>query len=224
MGLFDLIFPDKCLNCGEEDGYIGKNCLAKITFPKPVCPVCLRPSIDGLTHSKCANPQSLDGLICLWKYEGVIRKAILALKYKFAFKIAEELGDLSAQKILTISHQSSAILIPVPLFKYRQNWRGFNQAEEIGKMIAEKMKWKFTPDLLIRNKNTVSQTELSKEKRGENVRGIFSINPKYQPLSIKHHSLILFDDVWTTGSTLKEAGKVLKRKGFKKVWGLTLAR
>ncbi len=225
MGLFNLIFPDKCLICGEEGRYLCPDCLSKVNTPKPICPVCLRPSIDGITHSKCATPQSLDGLTCLWKYEGIIRKAILALKYKFASEIAKELGNLASKKIADNNFfPTKSVLIPIPLFWYRQNWRGFNQAEEIGKILAKKMNWKFLPDLLIRKKNTLSQTELSREKRGENVRGIFSLNSKYQPLSINHYSLILFDDVWTTGSTLKEAGKVLKRKGFQKVWGLTLAR
>jgi competence protein ComFC len=230
MGLFDLIFSDKCLTCSKEGKYICQNCLDKVGSPKPICPVCLRPSIDGMTHSKCKTPQSLDGLICSWNYDGVIKKAILALKYKFASEIAKELADLSVQKLSAIrygraasfAYQQSAILVPIPLFWYRQNWRGFNQAEEIGKLIAEKMKWKFIPELLIRTKHTVSQTELSKEKRGENVRGIFSLNPNYVPST--RYSVLLFDDVWTTGSTLKEAGKVLKRKGFQKVWGLTLAR
>jgi ComF family protein len=225
MGLFDLIFSDKCLNCGEEGKYICQNCLDKVNFPQPICPVCLRPSIDGMTHSKCVTPQSLDGLICLWNYNGVIRKAILSLKYKFATKISQELASVASD---ILSHNSlfiirNSILVPVPLHWYRQNWRGFNQAEEIGKLIAKEMKWKFIPDLLIRTKNTISQTELSKEKRGQNIRGIFSLNPHNSSFLI-HNSIILFDDVWTTGSTLKEACKVLKRKAFKKVWGMTLAR
>jgi ComF family protein len=223
MGIFDLIFPDKCLTCNKEGKCVCSDCLAKVSTPKPICPICLRPSIDGFTHSKCVRPQSLNGLTCLWEYEGVIRKATLALKYKFASEITKELGNLSSKKIVNNNlFPKKAVLVPVPLFWYRQNWRGFNQAEEIGKILAKNLGWKFLPDLLIRRKNSRSQTELTKEKRGENVRGIFSLNPNYV-LNTKY-SVLLFDDVWTTGSTLKEACKVLKRKGVQKVWGLTLAR
>jgi len=119
--------------------------------------------------------------------------------------------------------QKNVVLVPIPLYWQRKNWRGFNQAELLGQMIAKKLGISFLPDLLIRVRNTKEQTKLKKEKRQKNVLGAFKINHCSSVIS-HQSSIILFDDVWTTGATIKECTKVLKRKGFKKVWGLTLAR
>lgn len=203
MGIFDLISPPKCLTCHKEGKFICLNCLNKVKVPM----------ICGQNY-----------FISLWRYEGVVRKAILALKYKFVYQIAKELGNLASEEIKKgkFPLPQKSVLTPIPLFWYRQNWRGFNQAEEIGKIISRNLGWKFVPDLLLRTKNTPSQTELGREKRQENVKDIFVFNPKYKGKKIG--SLILFDDVLTTGSTLKEGVNVLKESGIKKVRGLTLAR
>jgi len=211
MGIFDLISPPKCLTCNKEGKFICQNCLNKVKVPR-------------IYDQNYSREKESEPLVSLWRYEGVVRKAILALKYKFAFQIAKELGNLASEEIKKGKFllPKKAVLAPIPLFWYRQNWRGFNQAEEIGQVISRRLGWKFVPNLLLRTKNTPSQTELGKEKREKNVRNIFLLNPKYKGKKIG--SLILFDDVLTTGSTLKEGLKVLKENGIKKVWGLTLAK
>lgn len=228
MGILDLFFPKTCLGCGRSGQYICENCIKKVKTPKPVCPECLKPAIDGMTHSKCLRPLGLNGLISLWNYDGVVRKAILALKYKLALEIAGELsihafGAFQAHSSYRIIHNSFA-LAPVPLYWYKKNFRGFNQSEEIGKRVAGIAGWKFEPNLLIRKMLKVPQTDLTREKRLSNIRGVFEVNSSSYALSTMDYPLILFDDVWTTGSTLREAAKVLKRAGAEKVWGLTLAR
>lgn len=94
--------------------------------------------------------------------------------------------------------------------------------QEIGKKVALRMRWKFIPDLIVRRSASPPQTELKRKERVENIRGTFVINRKYLPLKPK--PLVLFDDVWTTGSTVKEAAKVLKERGAKEVWGLTITK
>ena len=86
---------------------------------------------------------------------------------------------------------SKSVLVPVPLYWYRENWRGFNQTEEIGKLIAKEMDWGFEPEILVRKRLKRPQAQLKKEERGKNIRGVFSLNPKIQPLIINHQSLIL---------------------------------
>lgn len=230
MNILDLVFPKKCLECGlpaqagKEGRYICFSCLSKVKLAKPICPECEKPSVDGVVHFKCKRKLGLDGLISIWEYDGVIRRAILALKYKFALEIAKELSFLATEKLSAISRRPEATLVPIPLHWYRRNWRGFNQSEEIGKLIAKELGWKFIPDLLIRKKATTPQTELKAEDRISNIKGVFAVNPIYQPSDIIHQPLILFDDIWTTGSTLKEACKFLKRKALGEVWALTLAK
>jgi len=226
VNITDLFFPKKCLECGRAGSYICASCIAKLETLSQVCIVCGRPAIDGMTHVSCKRKLSLDGLIFVWPYGGVVRKAILALKYKYAKEIAEELASycvLFLQKRKVVLPPKST-LIPIPLYWYRENWRGFNQVEEIGKLVAKDMNWDFAPDIIVRKHLKKPQAQLRKEERSKNIRGVFSLNPKIQPLIINHQSLILFDDVFTTGSTLKEATKVLKRNGVKNVWGLTIAR
>ena len=94
--------------------------------------------------------------------------------------------------------------------------------EEIGERVARKMRWEFMPDLIVRRKNSLPQTELKRKERVENVKGTFLINKKYRPL--RPRPLLLFDDVWTTGSTIREAAKTLKKAGAREVWGLTITK
>jgi competence protein ComFC len=225
--LLDFVFPKTCLGCGREGSYICPDCLAKVRLAKPICPYCERPSIDGATHIKCQTKLGLNGLISIWEYEGVIRKAILVLKYKYATEIAQLLRNLVIEQFQNsnLKYQISNLetLVPIPLHWHRQNVRGFNQSIEVGKSISEAMNWKFMPDLLIKKQQTISQVELRGEERRKNLKGVFALSP-HNSLFIIPDSIVLFDDVFTTGSTVHEATKVLKRAGAEKVWGLTIAR
>ncbi len=226
MGIVDLLFPKTCLGCKKSGGYICASCIGKMKPSPPLCYACEKSSVDSMTHVRCKKPLGLDVAVSVWRYEGVVRKAILKLKYNFALEIAEELADYVIEQIKRgeVVLPKSIILVPIPLFWRRKNWRGFNQVEEIGKIIADKMGWKIAPKAIIRKTQKRPQTELKGEKRRENVRGVFTINPSYKSSLAQGQTKILFDDVYTTGSTMKEAGKVLKRNGAKEVWGLTIAR
>lgn len=221
MDLLNLIFPRTCLGCGKEGKYICSDCLVKVRLGKPICPYCEKASIDGFTHVKCAKKLGLDGLTAIWEYEGVVRKAILSLKYKYSTEVGKELTALFIRELLTGRNPvCTGTLVPIPLFWYRENTRGFNQSVEVGKAVAAQMGWKFSQDLLIRKKSTTPQVELSGDARRQNLKGVFALNPG----SRSPDSVLIFDDVFTTGSTLREAAKVLKRAGAQKVWGLTIAR
>jgi ComF family protein len=240
MEILDLIFPKKCLGCKKTGGYFCSDCLNLISLKdNRICPVCLKPSVGGFTHPRCRTPQSLDGLTAVFAYKGLMKKAIQRLKYKFISDLASDLIEVflsfcgedkafvhycSPRGGALRGRQEKVIFVPVPLHPTRKRWRGFNQAELLGKMIASNLGLTFLPDLLVRVKKTKPQVELEKEERKKNIKGAFKLNQDHRPSIINHSSFILFDDVWTSGATLKEAGKVLKRTGAKKVWGLTLAR
>jgi len=224
VGLLDIVFPKTCLGCGKEGKYLCEDCLGKLKLLKPVCPYCEKPSIDGFTHTKCAKVYGLNGLTSIWDYEGAVKKAILAFKYKYATEVGKELAASFIREL----HNSSFIvpdstLIPIPIHWYRENVRGFNQSEEIGREVAQTLGWGFDPDFLVKKRSTNPQARLSVEERKGNLQGVFSV-PAHNSSFLIPNSIILFDDVFTTGSTLKEAAKVLKRSGVGKVWGLTIAR
>lgn len=166
------------------------------------------------------------GLSSLWRYEGVAKKAILALKYRFASKIADELALHAAERLKKESLRvyRNATLVAVPSHWYRTNWRGFNQAEVIGKCLAGYMGWDFIPNVLKKSRASPPQTGLPGELRVRNVKGTYEFNAaKAFPVKTGRNFLV-FDDVWTTGSTMKEAARVLKEEGAGRVWGITLCR
>ena len=155
----------------------------------------------------------------------MVRKAIISLKYKYATEIAEDLLPYMIKELEKKKHlfAKKTLLLPVPLYWYKQNIRGFNQSGIIGKVVSEYFSWRFIPDLLIRKKHTKAQVELKGTERKENIRGVFEFNRVFQSEIKNNYSLIIVDDVWTTGSTIKEAAAVLKSRGFGEIWGLTVA-
>ena len=199
MAILDLFFPKKCLECNISGKYICSDCLKKVP-PR------------GWTNRETYS---------CFKYEGVIRKAVIAFKYKYSSEIAKELAEACVKNLYAVRFSLSATLVPVPLHWYRKNFRGFNQSEEVGKLVAKKMGWKFVPDLLIRNKSTTPQAQLTGSTRRKNLRGAFALNPVYVLHSTYY---VLFDDVLTTGSTLLEASKVLRMGGAKRILCLTIAK
>ena len=228
-GILDLIFPRKCLGCGRIGSYFCADCLNFLSLKdEPICPMCGHFAIGGLTHPGCRRLLGMDGLTAIFAYKGLIKKAIKKIKYRFVSDMA---GDL-IEAFLSFCGESKTfssfvlekpILVPIPLHAKRLRWRGFNQSELLGKIIAENLGLDFAPNLLIRTKETQPQADLSKEARQRNIHGVFKVNSNSQ-LSIFHSQFIIFDDVWTSGATLREATKVLKRSGANKVWGLTIAR
>ena len=222
MSLLDAIFPKKCLECRKSGNYLCVRCLQMVSTSFPKCIECRKFSKLGITHRKCKKRNSLDQVVSLWRHDGVVRKSLLSIKYKFTFDVAGELVENYIKNIDTNLLPSNAILIPVPLHKKRKKWRGFNQAEELGRIVASKLNIDFVPDLLFRKINTKPQTELKKKERTKNVKKAFLINQKHKNINFQKNTFIIFDDVTTTGSTLKECGKILKKSGAKKVIGLTI--
>jgi ComF family protein len=225
MGVIDIFFPKRCFGCGHSGIYICNSCLKKVEPSRLTCVYCGKRAVDGMTHTKCKKKLGLDSLLSIWRYSGIVRKAILDLKFKFATDVIEELSDklfLEIKKRKFV-FPNNVVLVPIPLHKRRKNWRGFNQVEEVGKLLAKKMDWKYTDNLLVRKYSKTPQSKLKRDERKANIQGVFSLNLKIR-IPTANYKILLFDDVFTTGSTIKEAAKVLKRGGFNQVWGLTIAR
>lgn len=226
MGCLDLLFPKYCLECKKAGKYICTECLARVGVAALTCPVCKKYSFRGKTHSFCIDKYALNGVHSFYNYEGVIRKAILALKYRFISSVAEEVvGALP-----TGLDFENPLLVPAPLHSTREKWRGFNQAALLGKMLADKNKWGFSESLLVRLQNTTPQVKLGKTERLQNIRGKFAVNERGLRVLLKVNpngsqpTIIVFDDVWTTGATIGEACKALKQAGVKEVWGMSVAK
>jgi ComF family protein len=111
------------------------------------------------------------------------------------------------------------VVTAVPLHWRRENWRGFNQAEIVAEMVEESLGLE-RKRLVERRKASRPQVELGKEARAENVKAVFRVRPGVD----LPRKVLVVDDVWTTGATMRAVGECLKRAGVKEVWGLSLAR
>jgi len=120
------------------------------------------------------------------------------------------------------------LVVPVPLYKSREKERGYNQSEIIVRLLAKKLNLPFCSDLLVRKKPTKPQAKLTIEQRLKNIKKAFKINSELRTKDLgqklKQKSILIVDDIWTTGITMRTCGNLLKRAGFKNVWGLTIAR
>jgi ComF family protein len=176
----------------------------------------------------------------LWAYEGVARKLIKQAKYKFYYDHLEGLINSLSQSLSQRTEftyfnrflEERPVIVPVPLWPRRERERGFNQAEVIGRLVASRWSLEMK-NLLLRVRDTGRQVGRTKEERLEAMKGAFAINSKYEILKSKQipnskfqfpKSVLLVDDVWTTGATMNECTKVLKQAGVRRVWGVVLAR
>jgi competence protein ComFC len=233
MSLLDFLFPKRCVSCGKISSYICPDCFVKIkTIDTPICPVCTKPAVYGLTHPSCKGRYALDGLSCLFSYRGPIRKIIQKLKFNSLFDLVPDIAFLIKEEIeenellYKFFINDTPVVVPVPLHWFRERKRGFNQAALLAQTISQRWSLKFLEEFLVRDKYTKFQAKLKKEEREGNIKGVFRIKEKFPSniLVSQFPSVLLVDDIWTTGATMRECGRVLKRAGVKKVWGLTLAR
>lgn len=227
MGLLDLIFPKKCVGCGRMGKYVCIDCEIGLWEEEQICPLCTRNSRYGLKHKYCKKPWSLDGLTCFWAYEALAKKLITKAKYYYFYDYLKELTIESGQltmrpefKELWWFLDQKPIVTCVPLHPKRFKERGFNQAEIIARHLAKIYDLRFT-NLLQRTRDTSQQVGKSREERLRNLEGAFSV---LEASILNRKSVLLVDDVWTTGTTLSECAKTLKQSGARSVWGLVLAR
>lgn len=229
--LKDLIFPKHCFSCRSYGWYLCPNCIGKLkTKTYLTCPVCHQKSIDGKTHTDCLQKHELNGLVSFYPYKSLVKIIIKKLKYDFYYDMEDELDQIISLalkkrnlKTFFVFLQKNPYIIPVPLYISRQNWRGFNQSVIIARSLSKSLKLKIMLNLLLRNKDTAFQAELSKKQRISNIKGAFVINKNINYKKLSLNSVLLVDDVWTSGATMRECGRVLKKAGVKEVWGLSLA-
>ena len=230
LKLWDLIFPEECVFCKEDGGWICRNCFAKLNLRAiQVCPVCKRKSPEGRPCLNCQVKTNLDKVLVATDYnDEKIKKLIKLLKYRFLKGLAPYLGDLitlflsdlKEREASKIYLSSNTFLTPIPLHQKRYNWRGFNQAELISQRLAENLGIETKP-CLERKKYHRPQTYFKRKERINNMKNTLSILDNNKVVNKK---VILVDDVMTSGATLEESARVLKTAGARRVEALVVAR
>ena len=201
-GLIEVLYPREnyCIICKDDDCF-------------GLCNTC-RKSI------KVINEVYQDEIISYGYYGGVLKDLILKLKYKNNFTAGDILAEFLEEYIVKNFKYKEYIITYIPLSKKSKKNRGFNQCEYIAKKISRDLSIEVL-DILTKQKETKEQKTLKRDERYENIKDAFTIE---KGLGIKNYKIILIDDVTTTGATLQEAYKLLKKFEVKDIKLLTLAK
>jgi ComF family protein len=222
--ILDILFPHRCPSCNiiVASNDFCKNCLKQIKFfDFLVCSRCFKRILK--LNDICHNEKFILGAVT--NYNDFIQKAIWNLKFNFVREVANPLSKLLIEYFKTIQNYyqinlKDFIVVPIPLSNKRLKQRGFNQSELIAKNFANYFNLPLELNLLLRLKHSQPQSEIkSFEKRELNVKNCFYINNK-----IINKNIILIDDVFTSGATMKEAVKTLKEHHAKKIISLVISR
>ena len=230
MNILDFIFPKRCVICKKSGSYLCENCFIKLSFDaKSLCLICNKPSYNGLTHPFCQTKYSIDGCFSALSYNKTVQKLIFSFKYKpYLSDLKTVLSDLFYESIIQNENFNNElkkgewVFIPIPLSSSKLRKRGYNQSDLLGKTLSLHLNLPYGSKLLIRKRETKPQFELKREERFANMKGAFTLSAKYKE-RIKGKTILIVDDIVTTGSTLAECGKILKKAGASKVLGLALA-
>ena len=209
--ILDIIFPVKCLSCG----YAGLD----------LCFVCI-------SNFPPAERENAKWVFSLFDYRHPpLKKALWLLKYRGKKRLANIFAEIMYGKILEelsdlaiMQNFRDVIIIPIPLSALGLRERGYNQAELIAKKLSEldgNINFKIEKHILIKNKETKHQARIkNRNERLRNLSGAFAVKNE---LLIKNRNIILIDDITTTGATLNEAKKILKKAGARKIIAFTVA-
>ena len=227
MLLKDLFFPKLCLGCGALGSYICLICEQKLKMLKiDTCIYCKRKSYMGLTHPDCKRKNGVDGVIGFYLYNSFMKKIIKNIKYRLATDVFKELCSIiqpKLQKKLMFYKQicKNGLLQPTPLHSTKLKLRGFNQAALIAQFFNTVLQMPII-DYFERVKSTKSQAELKNIKsRYLNVRGAFKFKKN---MELSRKPVIVVDDVITSGYTVMELSRTIKRQGVEKVFVVALAK
>jgi ComF family protein len=241
-GMLDALLPPRCPVSGDpvsSPGELSAETWAGIDFlSAPHCAICGFPfEYDQGANAICGacteKLPSYDIARSVARYNGTMRDLVLGFKHADkthgAVLFGRWLAGLYSDLPEPDDPPSSSFLVPVPLHRRRLLKRRYNQSALLAYATAGELahrgqggNLKVLPDLLLRSRNTPVQ-DGSATRRAQNVQGAFSVNPR-RGTAFTGARIVLIDDVYTTGSTLRECAKVLKRAGVTTVFALTLAR
>jgi ComF family protein len=218
----NYLFPSTCILCDAASDRKLDLCFAcenDLPFLKNCCTRCAQSLLEGQTVCGICLNNPLPYQIrtfALFYYQTPIKQLMLSLKFNNRLVNAKILGDLLASYLYHQYHKQEKpeVIIPVPLHFTRLRERGYNQALELARPIAKKLKIPIDKSNVQRTKNTIAQALLSAKKRGQNIKQVFGVNEE-EIRCYKYAAVI--DDVITTGNTAKELCKTLYQNGVKKI-------
>lgn len=228
----DWFYPRICPGCGQVSDRSGRH----------LCWGCLS-RIELYTHSLCercgcfAEGQVAHGFICgackgarpafdraraAGRFAGVLRELVHQFKYGQALWLRQDLLDLLHGCLMAhFAQEAVDVVLPVPLHPVRERERSYNQAALLAQGLAQRIGRRYDARALVRMRQTETQTQLDAAHRRMNMLGAFSVA---RPAWVTRRNVLLVDDVMTTGATLNECARMLKKAGARTVWAVTVGR
>lgn len=208
--LKNILFPMTCGICGK-------------IVSTPLCARC-KQKIEGLSVANIINVynKSFSKQAYMFKYQGVIREKIINYKFNEQAYLNETFANIiiKNEKVCRFI-KNYDIIIPVPIHRKRYKERGYNQTELIIRKVAKMLGISLEIDVLIKVVNNKKQSELNKNEREQNIKNVYIVQNEQK---IRNKAILIFDDIYTTGNTVNECGKMLKQAGASEIAVLTIAK
>jgi ComF family protein len=229
--VFGTLFPDVCLGCGTfvtKQGVVCAQCWADLQFiERPFCEVNGTPftvdfGLGAVSADAIANPPHYHAARSATIHVSIARRLVTRLKYGDRTDLAPWMADWMIRAGRDFINETD-LIVPVPLHRWRYFSRRYNQSAELARAISQKTGKPHSPAALARKKSTRQQVGLNLRQRQENVRGAFIV-PEEQNIQIAGRTILLVDDVLTTGATVNAAAKALQKSGAAKIYLLTFSQ
>lgn len=216
----DLLFPIQCVGCGTSGSIWCSDCDALLErFVEPLCHTCGLPLATWSGCPACRKIKPALPVRSYARYTGRLVQGLLHLKYRPDRQLASVMADW----LVDLYHRSAwqaTLVVPVPLSRSRLKQRGFNQSELLANELAKRLGLPLGEGRLRRVKETRSQVGLDPSERRLNVKNAFQAEPG----AFSGMSVLLVDDLYTTGATLSACARAIRRAGTDRVWGITVGR
>jgi len=224
----EFISPSLCLGCdGDIDSiksFFCDNCRQSLLRENPgqgpVCPFCAPSAGVAGSCLSCVCPDPLR--LFFWgAYDGLLKDSIIRFKFKGVVDLGKELTEMAVDALSSrLSQRKYDLIIPVPLHKSRQRKREYNQSEIIAGLLAERLNAEMNTGILIRVRRTGQQAKLAENDRWKNVKDAFAVA---REIDLSEKSILLVDDIVTTGATVFEASRPLQLSGARNIDLFSLA-
>ncbi len=229
----EFLAPSSCLCCGRikdfDDPLLCPKCIEILNLKNhgggPVCPFCGRPRDAAHPCGRCASPDCL--YMYYWGiYDDELKDCLLQFKFHYSKELGERLVEMAFESLTTrIIENHYDYVVPVPLHRIRQQERRYNQSEIISEKLASYLGARHFPEMLIRIKPTKQQAKLIENDRWLNVKDAFAISDNFRD-EIGNKSILLVDDIVTTGATIFEASRPIRELNPKRldIFSLAMAK
>lgn len=208
--IINIFLPKRCIYCNKILDYNKEF---------SICDRCILPALNKEIPKRDFVEKSFDAVLCATYYEKNVRYAMIKFKFKAVTKLADTFSNMMLIKVKEdYRYLCSDMITSVPLSEKRFKERGYNQSHLLAKNLSSKLNIPYNENLLVKIKDIPKISKLTLSQRRKIVKGVYKINNNFD---IRGKRIVLIDDIFTTGSTVNECARILKKNGAESVFVLT---